>query len=278
MSVLVYHHNDLDGICAAAILNKVYGDCICIPVQYDQDTWNIQNVVDADEVFVVDFTFHDMEKLSEIARDKLHWIDHHKTAMETHKELWDSEDVNGYRSLDNSGCGLTWKYCYNNPVPWAVIYIEDRDLWKFKLPDTRAFCAGVSAVIKDPYNEEWVTLLDGEDFNKSIYYTELGNILLNTQKRRVEHLFESGFPCEIHGHNALLVNSTSDISELGEYIYTHDFELAVIWHVRGDNVIVSLRSNTVDCSEIAKQYGGGGHLHAAGFSIPNSKYFPLDIL
>jgi oligoribonuclease NrnB/cAMP/cGMP phosphodiesterase (DHH superfamily) len=274
--ITVYYHADMDGICSASIINKVYGDANCIPVQYNKDTWNLQDVVDADEVYVVDFTFPDIEELAKIARDKLHWIDHHKTAMEAHRELWDSEKVNGYRSLDNSGCGLTWKYCYNEEMPDSVKFIEDRDLWKFKFENTKAFCAGISQLIEDPYDPLWESLLDGE-YAEEIKLIELGEILLKRQAKRVEHLFDDGFPCEIHGHNALLVNSTSDISELGEYIYTHDFELAVIWSVRGDNVIVSLRSNTVDCAEIAKKYGGGGHLRAAGFSIPNSKYFPLEL-
>lgn len=277
MEILVYHHNDLDGICSAAIINKTYGVTRCIPVQYNKDTWNFQDVVDAEEVFVVDFTFPDMETLSQVAGNKLHWIDHHKTAMETHKELWDSEKIKGWRSLDNSGCGLTWMYCNNGKMPDSVKFIEDRDLWKFKFENTKAFCNGISQLIEDPYNSLWDSLLDGE-YEEEIKIIELGEILLKRQAKRVEHLFESGFPCEIHGHNALAVNSTSDISELGEYIYTHGIELAVIWNVKGEKLIVSLRSNTIDCAEIAQMYGGGGHKGAAGFSIPNTKYFPLELI
>lgn len=275
--ILCYYHDDLDGICSAAIINKVFGDVRCIPVQYNKDTWDIQDVVDSDEVYVVDFTFPDMEKLAEIAGEKLHWIDHHKTAYEQHKILWNDHKVYGYRNLDNSGCGLTWKYCYNEPMPLAVVYIEDRDLWKFQYDKTKSFCAGANAIIEDAYHQDWKALLSSEFDEIILGYVFVGDAILKSQSNRIEKLFDSGYPFEFHGYNALAVNSTSDISELGEYIYTNGYELALIWQVKGDKLIVSLRSNTVDCSEIAKKYGGGGHPGAAGFSIENNG-FPMGLL
>lgn len=43
--------------------------------------------------------------------------------------------------------------------------------------------------------------------------------------------------------------------------------------------VFSLRSSPegVDVSEIAKQYGGGGHKHAAGFTIPLGKAFEMEL-
>jgi oligoribonuclease NrnB/cAMP/cGMP phosphodiesterase (DHH superfamily) len=280
MTVLVYHHNDLDGICAAAIIVRKYGadNVKCISVQYNENTWNCEDVEHAEIVYVVDFTFPDMETLFVEAGNKLVWCDHHKTAMEQHKGLWDSL-VKGERSLDYAGCELTWIYCYPGyDIPMSVKLIADRDLWKFKYELTKKFCAGANALLSDPLHEDWYSLFEPVCYNVADNIFTVGSVLISSQEKRVEHLYEAGFLCEIHGHNALLVNSTSDTSELGEYIYTHGIELAVIWSVRGDNVIVSLRSNTVDCAEIAKQYGGGGHKGAAGFSIPNTKYFPLDLL
>ncbi len=44
----------------------------------------------------------------------------------------------------------------------------------------------------------------------------------------------------------------------------------IIWHQREGRRYVSLRSKpgTVDVSAIATRYGGGGHINAAGFSVP----------
>jgi oligoribonuclease NrnB/cAMP/cGMP phosphodiesterase (DHH superfamily) len=273
--ILCYYHNDLDGICSAAIINNVHGGNVrCIPVQYDKDTWNPQDIIDSAEVFVVDFTFPDMEKLAELARDKLHWIDHHKTAMETHKELWNS-DVFGYRNLIQSGCGLTWEYCHNEESPDSVNFIEDRDLWRFKLDNTKAFCMGISKIINDPYDHLWDSLLEGE-YTEEIKIIELGDILLKSQNERVKKLFENGIDITFHGHKARLCNTTSDFSELGEYIYSkQEYDIAVMWQVINKRIIISLRSNIIDCALIAQRYSGGGHKGAAGFSIDNTYTFPI---
>ena len=46
---------------------------------------------------------------------------------------------------------------------------------------------------------------------------------------------------------------------------------ACYWDTEGARVF-SLRSadDGLDVSEIAKQYGGGGHVRAAGFSVPRN--------
>ena len=275
--ILVYHHNDLDGICAAAIIIKRYGaeNVKCVPVQYEKNTWNPEDVKNASSVWVVDFTFSDMEALAELAGDKLVWCDHHKSAQEQHKELWGS-DIKGLRNMEYAGCGLTWTYCYpDTETPSSVLYIEDRDLWRFIFPNTKPFCAG--AAIDTPFHEEWDQLLKQGVPEIMIEYISRGNASLKSQERRVKYLFELGTDAEIHGHKARIVNSTSDVSELGEYIYTNGYEIAVMWHCEGDKIKCDLRSNVIDCAEIAQQYGGGGHKGAAGFRLDNSEGFPMEL-
>lgn len=273
--ILVYHHNDLDGICAAAIVAKKYdGDIKPVPVQYNKDTWVPEDVKNASEVWVVDFTFPDMDALYELAGEKLVWIDHHETARDSHNLLWDS-DLKGYRSLDDSACVLAWVYCFNHLIPAAVNLIGDRDMWRFDFENTKPFCAGANAIIDSPLNKEWGAFLDVGNQYAIRYVVGIGNVILKAQETRVKNLFYSGVDIDFHGLNARLVNATSDISELGEYIYSlPEYEIAVMWQVKGDKTIFSLRSNTVNCAEIAKKYGGGGHRGAAGFTINNIQRYP----
>ena len=61
------------------------------------------------------------------------------------------------------------------------------------------------------------------------------------------------------------------MSEIGSRL-SPDCDFAMIWyydHV-GHNIRVSLRSfhENTDVSEIAKNFGGGGHKKAAGFVLP----------
>ena len=279
-TILIYHHGDLDGICAAAVVSKR----LCcytikpVSVQYG-DSWNLEDVEQAAKVFVVDFSFSDMETLAKVAGDKLIWIDHHKTAMERFPELWNS-DIDGMRSTEFAGCELTWKYCfYLKSIPLPVKYIGDRDMWKFIYPDSKPFCAGINAMIDDPLDKNWTWILEinrKEENLVDIIIT--GEHLLKTQETRVKTLFYSGEDINFQGYKARIVNATSDVSELGEYIYKNGYDLAIIWNVKNDKFKFSLRSKTVDCSEIAKKYGGGGHPGAAGFTISNKYSLPQLVL
>lgn len=279
--ILVYHHNDLDGICAAAIVRKEYIQKIkFVPVQYGKDMWDPEDVKEASAVYVVDFTFPDMEVLAEAAGNKLVWIDHHRTAMEQHAVLWDSLEVDGNRSLDLSGCELTWNYLRDaTEMPHAVQYIGDRDMWEFELRNTKAFCAAAHAIIESPDDSVWFRLLEKYDAEVVTEFIKIGETLLKAQERRVQTLYNSGIDCEMFGYRCRVINATSDISEVGEYVYQHPkYELAVMWFVAAGKIIVSLRSDSVDCAEIAQKYGGGGHKGAAGFTVKLEDSYPFTVV
>ena len=279
MSNVCYFHNDLDGQCAAVIVKKYLGNVECIPVQYDQDIWNEAEVKAADNVFVVDFTFPDMEKLAEVAGDKLIWCDHHVSAMQQHLELWNS-DIKGFRSTEQAGCILTWYTCFEDlPVPQSVECIADRDLWKFEYDDTEMFCAGANVILDTPENPKWKELLTLDCEDEFAEIMSIGEVLLKSQAEKVKKLFDNGIDIEFHGHPARMCNTTSLISELGEYIYTQEkYKVAVMWQIIGNKIVVSLRSDTVNVAEIAQKYKGGGHTKAAGLSIENVGDFPYWII
>jgi len=64
------------------------------------------------------------------------------------------------------------------------------------------------------------------------------------------------------------VNSTVLTSQIGERLSAHH-PFCVMWHDRDGRRYYSLRSRDdgADVAAIATQYGGGGHTHAAGFSV-----------
>ena len=65
------------------------------------------------------------------------------------------------------------------------------------------------------------------------------------------------------------------MSEIGSKL-SPDCDFAMIWYYDHDkcNYRCSLRAfhDTMDVSEIAKSFGGGGHRKAAGFNLPKSKH------
>jgi hypothetical protein len=71
-------------------------------------------------------------------------IDHHEIEwlLEYVKDHHDKLNVVWHKLL--SGCQLTWDYFhFEEPRPWFIDYIGDRDTWQFNLPDSRLINQGM---------------------------------------------------------------------------------------------------------------------------------------
>ena len=73
---------------------------------------------------------------------------------------------------------------------------------------------------------------------------------------------------QVDSENCFVCNSNVDISDLGNYIAKQGYQIGIIWGRRKGQLIVSLRSiGDMDVSIIAKDFGGGGHKNASGFTL-----------
>ena len=65
------------------------------------------------------------------------------------------------------------------------------------------------------------------------------------------------------------VQSAILTSQIGERL-SPEYPFCVIWHDRDGRRYFSMRSRAdgTDVGAIAASFGGGGHTHAAGFSVP----------
>jgi len=208
-----------------------------------------------------------MDEFVKVCGSKLIWIDHHKTAMEKFPDLWNSSSIPGIRSIEKAACVLTWEFKHPEYIspPAAVAYIGDKDLWKFEYLETRAFSAGFSLMVKTPDNIVWDVLLGSEYEDTVNKMISIGELLLEAQSYKIQKAFDRGVDCTFQNWKARLVNTTGNISELGEFIYKKpEYDIAIMWQAVEDMVVFSLRSDSgnpdsPDCAEIAQQYGGGGH-------------------
>ncbi|AKB23089.1 DHH family phosphoesterase [Methanosarcina sp. WH1] len=288
-TILIYHHDDNDGCCSAAVAGNCYGRnefaIKFVAINYGKESWNEEEIGSAEKVWLLDFTSDNMNEFVKACGSKLIWIDHHKTAMEKYPDLWNSSDIPGIRSIEKAACVLTWEYTHpeNISPPAAVAYIGDKDIWKFEYDETRAFAAGFSLMVKTPDDAVWDVLLSfssecGDTVNKMV---SVGELLLEAQNYKLQKAFERGVDCNFHNWKARLVNTTGNISELGEFIYKKpEYDIAIMWQAVENMVVFSLRSDSgnpdsPDCAKIAQQYGGGGHKNAAGFQKKNINFLHL---
>ena len=273
MKTICYYHADMDGIASAAIVRKKYPDCELVKVQYG-DNIDVEKYK-GKHLILVDFSFPKdlMKDIVNICNEKLimdfTWIDHHKSAMEENKEIWDS-NIEGKREIGKAACELTWEYYFpDEKMPQAIRLVGDRDLWKFKYSDTETFNEYAYLMVDYPTSEFWERLLSNTIKAKTTIevFCKRGHLLLFAKQKRVVKAFDNGQDGVFEDHRCRTVNTNHDISDVGNYIVESGYPLAVVFSNRKDKLIVSLYSNDIDVSEIAKKYGGGGHKEASGFEI-----------
>jgi oligoribonuclease NrnB/cAMP/cGMP phosphodiesterase (DHH superfamily) len=280
--VVLYHGDGCpDGFTAAWVAWLRFGDgATYLPVRYQEpppeEAWL------ADELFVLDFSYprSTMEALAERVF-MIVVLDHHKTAeaelagwapkgsgrvvfdMERSgaKLAWDELSDDGTRGLtfpptDRFQQGHRWS------PKWLVDYVEDRDLWRFALPDSRKVAAALRA---EPMTFDAWSFFAQCGLDRAM---RDGDVVLSYDQRTIERMQTRAREGEIGGHKISVVNATHLHSELLEGLAAGK-PFAASWWQREDGLFqYSLRSGPdgLDVSAIAKGYGGGGHMHAAGFS------------
>lgn len=273
-----YHGNCIDGFGAAVVAHKVLGDqnVTYIPCTYGDEKVDplkkafglAKKKVDPKKVSVVlvDFTYPKETLLSMKSRcAELTVLDHHHSAQ---------KDLEGLDfcifDMEKSGAMLAWEYWFPHQAsPQLIKYIQDRDLWQFKLPGSEEVTA---ALRSQPRTfEVWQTLLDDghqaiEDLKKE------GSVILTHQNQMVDIMCQEVSWQEIGDCIVPVVNASVYFSEVANRLCNlyPTTPFAAYFYDRPNTRQYGLRSlkGKADVSQIAKLYGGGGHIHAAGFNLP----------
>lgn len=249
-------------------------------------------------IYVTDFSLY-LDPLNLISiispRLKVVEIDHHKTAFErdqaTKSVIYDltvSGRYESYMDVRMSGAVLTWLYFnkgYRNQdtdhltqaeldtmldkeVPKWILYIQDRDIWKWRYPESKAFCY--------TFMNMGLSL---EDLGQFVYssvvesYINKGDFGLLVQQNQIDLLMENTtdivYPLDgkVLKGKAVNVNQffTSDIGN--QLVRQKGVDFALTYSYNGQYWKCGLRSKTdVDISKIASAFGGGGHAQASGFT------------
>jgi oligoribonuclease NrnB/cAMP/cGMP phosphodiesterase (DHH superfamily) len=257
MKTIIYHNNCNDGFCAAWLLWRLFPDSRFVPMDYGGDF--MPYMYQGQDVIIADFSFK-RDIMLELKRyaNSLIVLDHHKTAEAELQGL-------DFCKFDTtkSGARLVYeKFFPGAGMNWFVDYTEDRDLWKWKLPVSKEINAAISSYPRE--FEVWEKLAER---NFTTLATE-GEAILRYQDQVVKsHL--KPIMRKIGNYYVPCVNATTQFSDIaGELAKDHSF--GVCWFQRQDHKFqFSLRSRSdgVDVSAIAKEYGGGGHRNAAGFEL-----------
>ena len=282
--LVIYHANCADGFGAAYAAWKHFGNAAeYLPCQYGKQAaeFDVKQCVGRD-VYIFDFSFSfPADKMAEIRNNCRHltWLDHHKTAFEVMDVPSDApfwlEEAESYTLLhpEKSGALLAWEF-FNPvmPAPILLQLIDDYDRWQFK--DERTKAVNKALWSRAPWSfDQWDLFIHNYP-NCYDLYTE-GEALLRAHDQNVQAVLKGAKrPCTIIGtFDAKIVglacNCPSHLtSDVGHQLANESGSYGLCWYVNKDNLVIcSLRSNgDYDVSAIAKEFGGGGHRNAAGFT------------
>ena len=289
----IIHHNDMDGRCAAVI--AAYAAAADYPpdtpLKYYETNYNrpadVSHMKPGDTVIIVDFSYppEEMEKIEKAInyylaqpvdpglKGDIIWIDHHATASRygyTYPGLLDFADKGP------AACELTWLYFFDEkPMPKGVALLGDYDSWRLALPKSIIFNEGAKLLLPTPQAAPWLGVLQDDVQILSMIETA-GEIALAYRNIYAENMRNSyGYETTLDGHQAYALNVYGFGSQgFGKIFNLYSLVIAYIHD--GRNFTVSLYSRSIDVSEIAKTFGGGGHKGAAGFVCAELPWISLN--
>jgi nanoRNase/pAp phosphatase (c-di-AMP/oligoRNAs hydrolase) len=95
---------------------------------------------------------------------------------------------------------------------------------------------------------------------------EQGKVMTRYRDQWAKNYCQSkGFETDFEGVKCFAVNLGHCNSEYFKSLPTGKYDVLIPFVFDGNQYAVSLYSTTIDVSEIAKKYGGGGHRGASGF-------------
>lgn len=292
----IYHGNCADGFTAAWAVKRALPD----EFEFFAGVYQEPPPPTRDRhVLMVDFSYK-RQVVQEIAAQakSVLILDHHASAMKDLQGL--GVDLNKYegplswsRHLDNvdqdyyencpqsvytlfdmerAGAGIAWDFFHaGKERPSLVNYVEDRDLWRFKLPLSREVNAYVFAheytfdnwQHLERMTRDTIALQNVADMGGAIERKHHKDVaeLVKVCKRRLT----------IGGHTVWAASLPYTLtSDAGHLMAEAGEPFAACYWDTPEGRVFSLRSREggADVSEVAKQYGGGGHKNAAGFRVP----------
>ncbi len=301
--LIIYHGNSADGFSAAwcfyqlareinAEESAIYGsteDLITFDFhagKYSEPPPDVEDRI----VYLVDFSYKRQVVIDMCEKaETVFLIDHHKTAIEdlAHLDV-ELDNFIAYTDLNRSGAMLAWDFLYNSihspqavelrpndsgytMPPLLLDHIQDRDLWRFKLPHTREIQANVFSF--EYTFENWDKLMAADEV-ELLKMTVAGDAIERKHHKDIKEMVEVCIRYLTIGDYLVPVASlpyiySSDAGHLMAKEYEEGRLFAACYWDTSTHRVFSLRSceNGIDVSNIAKKYGGGGHKNAAGFSV-----------
>jgi len=168
--------------------------------------------------------------------------------------------------LNQSGATLAWHALHpDEPSPELLAFVEDQDLWRWALPQSREVNAAIASYPREfaVWSKLAATPVGA--------LAEQGAPIVRAQRMDVERALANAHPIALGRLRIEAVNARTLRAELGHALASRarfGAACGAVYRVEGRRVDVSLYSiGELDVAQLAASLGGGGHKNAAGFSV-----------
>ncbi len=247
---------------------------------------------DYDEVYIVDLSVDELMSRPEL-REKIVWIDHHKSAIEKWDNIDDAAKLVGYRIDGVAACRLCWQWFFlgyeievyeNLPTkqefidrkvkePALIRLAGEYDIWDHRDSRGKFLQFGLRSIDEAEFRELLRAQFAGLDNHHLAAVIETGESIKSyVDKQADEYSAAYAHTIKWEGLTFCVLNigqrGNSDLLKGG---IKPEHDACFAWRFDGKQVLVSLYhiewKTHHDLSLIAVKYKGGGHKGACGFRI-----------
>ena len=276
--LIISHIADPDGVTPIILSKLVFEEIDYILSENKDVNDNVKNNLDKyDFIYVVDLNISEelADFIEENYKDKIMIIDHHLSCNNMNKYSFIEVNAEG----KESGTSLYYKYLLNNynnnllnreSTKMLVEHVRTMDIYDFS-KTSKEEAEKLEMIFKIYGKDRFIDKFYNVIINDLELYSKEDLNLVELEKERIKRYIEEKEFIEISLDNKRVgvVFAERYISELGNYLINKYDYLDYIVLINMDKKISYRGNGKVDLSVIAKKFGGGGHVNAAGNCLPS---------
>lgn len=312
---IIYHSADYDGILSNEVCRHWlklqhpeaqihsygwnYGDPVPVPHGASE---GVDDFAAYDIIYIVDLSVDALMSRTEL-RDKIVWIDHHKSAIDKWVQRGDKKygfQFKGYRIDGVAACRLCWQwflvpqinrtegdgFSFSYPTkqdfidrqveePTLIRLAGEYDIWDHRDPRAALLQLGLRSITPEKLDEllhyQFCCDAAGADRLYLEPVLERGRIIQGfIDQQNASHMHRA-YVTEFEGLRFLVLNGRGNSLTFKSRVDETKPDALMTWFFDGTKTRVSLYHapgrEDIDLSVIAVKRGGGGHRGACGFEV-----------
>lgn len=285
-------HNDLDGIGCEVVFKLSYGDEVDVLSVGNNEVNNIvgQSLEELkfgiyEQLFITDLSVN--EELAEIINKeglKVQLLDHHPSATHLNKYSFANVMTHLSDGFKNSGTHLSFTYLLdklinkglcNESLENFVELVRQYDTWEWKEIFRNEEAKQLSDLLYILGREKFVNDMLYRIKDNEELFSETDELILEIKQKEIDNYInikeKELIIKDFKLYKIGIVMADSYTSELGNILCERHEELDFVAIIKKETVSLRTVKDDVNLTDIAKQFGGGGHPKASGFPLGKDK-------